>query len=347
MKLIAFVALALTVLGCAPPPLHPHGVGKTVTQQIVVGMAGGLPVGPNSPPEIGVVNLDGSDLLPLTNDGKEKFLPHFSPDGTKIAYTKFESGGYGAPFSRADIFVYELLTGDETQLTNDGADVQATWSPDGSQLAYLKFDTFVGNGPGALIVVDADGKNAKQIAKSPGTLDDGPWGDIAWGPDFILFTVQVNTNHCFRVRTDKIRPDGSDRTQVSDGGSDCTPKNAEQAGDADPGWSADGKTIFTSRGFAKTPHDAPAGVTERKLMSFASDATGAVADLSLAAEPDCVEGVPKASVDGVLVFRLCFGANGQPDEPGTYVTDATGSTRSFVFPGFGGDWNPARGAPAR
>ncbi len=319
-------------------------------QQVVVQLTGGAPTGPGSPSEIGVVNLDGSDLLPLTNDGTFKFLPHFSPDGTRIAYTKFALGGaYGQPGSHADIAVYELATGRETMLTTDGASVQVTWSPDGARFAWLRFDGTVGNGPGAIWVADADGANAHRIAASPGTREDGAWGDIAWGPgDWILFTVQTNIGDCFKVRTDKIRADGSERTQVSDGGSSCTPQGFEQAGDADPGWSADGATIYTSRGLPSAPSDAPAGqtITERKLESFSSDAwtpQSADTDLSLPAAPDCIEGVPKASPDGdsVLLFRLCFGANGQPDEPGVYLADAAGATRSFVLAGFGADWNPS------
>jgi hypothetical protein len=35
------------------------------------------------------MNLDGSAFRQLTNDGAFKFLPHFSPDATKVAYTLF------------------------------------------------------------------------------------------------------------------------------------------------------------------------------------------------------------------------------------------------------------------
>ena len=86
-------------------------------------------------------------------------------------------------------------------------------------------------------------------------------------------------------------------------------------------------------------------ITERKLYSFASDpwVTGKPgSDLSLPAEPDCVEGVPKGSPDGqhILLFRICFD-NGEASEAGIYLTDTTGSYRRFVAGGFGPDWNPA------
>jgi len=58
-----------------------------------------LPIGnalvpdPNDVYEVAIMNLDGSGFRQLTNDGKQKFLPHFSPDATKIVYTKFSVGG--------------------------------------------------------------------------------------------------------------------------------------------------------------------------------------------------------------------------------------------------------------
>jgi hypothetical protein len=116
----------------------------------------------------------------------------------------------------------------------------------------------------------------------------------------------------------------------------------EQSGDADAGFSPDGGTIYTSRGLPRAPAGAAPPVTERKLVALASDAwspTKLERDLSLPTHPDCIEGVPKASPDGtrVLEFRACFDAPGQP---GTYVADASGLTRTFVTAGFGADWNP-------
>src|SRR5207244_2021750 len=121
------------------------------------------------------------------------------------------------------------------------------------------------------------------------------------------------SNNCFKVRMDKIRPDGSARTKVSDGGSNCTPMGFEQSGDADPGFSSDGKTIYSSRGFPREPAGAPSGMnlTERRLYALSSDAWypgKPETDLSLPSQPDCIEGVPKGSPDGkrVLLFRFCL-----------------------------------------
>ena len=103
----------------------------------------------------------------------------------------------------------------------------------------------------------------------------------------------------------------------------------QQSGDADPGFSADGKTIYSSRGFPPVPAGMPTQ-TERRLYSFSSDAfiPGKVeTDLSLPSAPDCIEGVPKGSPDGtrVLLFRACAGEA----HIGVTFTDKAGSFRIF------------------
>jgi len=302
-----------------------------------------LPIGqafvpsPGAIYEIAVMNLDGSGFRQLTNDGKFKFLPRFSPDGTRIVYTKYSAGQYGSADAAYDIAVYDLASGREAVITHDGHAQWATWSPDGRRIAYL---TQLRGG--TLWTVGADGSDAEMVASPSGSMEDFEWGDPAWSrDDWILFVVLQNANGCMKVRTDKIRPDGSDRTAVTDGGSNCTPPGAEQSGDADPGWSGDSRTIYSSRGFPVSPADGPG--TERKLYAFSSDAWypgKAEIDLSLPAEPSCIEGVPRGSPDGayVLLFRACF--DNPMSRPGIYLTDSIGSYRRFLTAGFGPDWNP-------
>jgi hypothetical protein len=102
--------------------------------------------------------------------------------------------------------------------------------------------------------MNADGSGAHQVAAASGTPDDVNWGDIAWSADdWIFFIVSQNVNGCFNLRTDKIRPDGTSRTQVSDGGPNCLYSFASEP------W------------FSSKPES----------------------DLSFASEPSCIEGIPK------------------------------------------------------
>ena len=291
--------------------------------------------------EIHVMNLDGTGRRQLTRDGLSKFLPHFSPDGSRILYTKFYAGNYGDPNAITDVAVYDFATDAETRLTHTGRGFQPAWSPDGTRIA---FGTYSGD---SLWTMDADGRNLRFVGAPSGAPEDQVWHDTAWShDDWILFTVGQTVNGCFTARLDKIRPDGSDRTRVSDGGPGCTVPGREPTGDADPGFSPDGLTIYTSCGVPFSPPGFPPNQTERKLFALSSDAwsPGKVErDLSLPSAPDCIEGVPKVSPDGtrVLLFRACQG------EPwGITLTDTNGSYRRWIADGFGPDWNPAAARPA-
>ena len=306
----------------------------------IVFMFPGVP-GDGNVQEVFTMNLDGSNRTQITNDGLNKFLPHFSPDGTRLLYTKFLVGKYGDPNAQTDVVVYDFASAKETLLTHTGRSYQPVWSADGQRIAYFtSHGSFFGQNP-SLWIMNADGSNVHQIGAPSGALDDKLWGDLAWSSgDWILFSVAQYTNNCFKVRLDKIRPDGASRTQVTDGGPNCTPFGMEQSGDADPGFSADGKTIYSSRGFPRAPA-APFTGTERRLYSFSSDAwtPGKVeTDLSLPSAPDCIEGVPKGSPDGtrVLLFRACAAEA----HAGVTLTDTTGSYRTWITDGFGPDWNP-------
>jgi len=230
----------------------------------------------------------------------------------------------------------------ETLLTCTGQERQPVWSPDGTRIVWLSASSPLT----ALKVMNADGSSAETIASASGAPDDLMWGDPAWSSDnWIAFVVAQNSNSgtCFKTRLDKMRPDGSARTQVTDGGPNCTPAGMQQSGDADPGFSADGKTIYTSRGFPVAPAGATLGMTERKLYAVSSDAWypgKPETDLSLPSQPSCIEGVPKGSPDGtrVLLFRACFDAT---PVNGIFVTDTASSYRTKITDGFGADWNSA------
>jgi Tol biopolymer transport system component len=285
--------------------------------------------------ELSTADLDGSNMVQITDDGLNKFLAHFSPDGTRLVYTKFLSGKFGDPAPESDIFIYTFATATETRLTTTGTAFQPSWSPDGQQIAFGNYDGT------ALYVMNSDGTAQQLVGQPSGAPDDVIWHDTAWSSDnWIYFVVKQTTNNCFKVRLDKMRPDGTSRTQVSGGGTNCTPPNMEPYGDADPGISADGQTVYSSRGLSPLPADPTQ--TLRHLYAYSSDAytPGKVeTDLSIASHPDCTVGVPKGSPDGtqILVFLFC---PSDLDQVGVTLTNTSGSSWKFIATGFGPDWNP-------
>jgi Tol biopolymer transport system component len=330
--LCALPILALTACGTGttPPVIPPPAAAPQITY-----------TGPGVPGQVAVqqfytANLDGSHIVEPTQDNLNKFLTHFSPDGTHLLYTKFLSGKFGDVAPTSDIFTYNLATSTETQLTTTGTAIMASWSPTGTQIA---FGTYTGTG---LYIMNADGSGQKLVGAPTGAADDLVWHDFAWSTDnWVYFVVEQNTSNCLKVRLDKIRPDGTSRTQVSDGGTNCTPPNMEPYGDADPGISADGQTVYSSRGLSPLPADPKQ--TLRHLYAYSTSAytpSKVETDLSIGMKPDCTVGVPKGSPDGtqILVFLFC------PDDMthlGVTLTNTSGSSWTFITTGFGPDWNPA------
>ena len=325
--------LALIACGGAVTPVATPVITPAAKPQIAF-EGPGVP-GTVSVQQISTGNLDGSNIALIPQDGLNKFLAHFSPDGTRLVYTKFLSGKFGDVDPESDIFTYNFASATESRLTNMGTAFQAAWSPDGRQIAF-------GNYAGTVLyVMNPDGSGQKLIGQASGLLDDIKWHDFAWSSDdWIYFVVEQNTNDCLKVRLDKIRPDGSSRTQVSNGGSNCTPPNMEPYGDADPGISADGQTIYSSRGLSPLPADLKQTLRHLYVYSSGAYSPGKVeTDISMAAKPDCTVGVPKGSPDGtqILVFLFC------PDDQqhvGVTLTDLTGYSWTFITVGFGPDWNP-------
>jgi hypothetical protein len=298
--------------------------------------------GPNVPSPTGIQDLfssdfDGRNLRLLTNDGHARFLPHFSPDGRRVLYTKYLYGGYSVPNAVSVIVIYDLTTHRETRVTSGGVEFQAAWSPDGTRIV---FGTLAGD---ALWTIDANGSRRALVGRPTGAADDRVWHDVLWSRDnWIYFVVGQSVGGCFKVRIDRIRPNGSGRTRITDGGPYCTPPGFQPTGDADPGISPDGKTIYSSRGLPVTVPGFPS-VQIRHLYKFSSEpyVPGKLeTDLSRGAKSECVAGVPKVSPGGRLVSLFLLCPHDLRQYHGITLTDPDGTTFRFVEPGFGADWNP-------
>jgi uncharacterized repeat protein (TIGR01451 family) len=177
---------------------------------------------------IWVMNSDGSNRTYLTSSTDWETDPAFSPDGSKIAYTRGETTGAN------DIWVMNANGAGQTNLTpGNGQDDNAAWSPDGSKIAYESHRS----GNWEVWVMNADGSGQTNLTQHPG--EDG---EPSWSPDGskIAFSTYRDSNNEIYV----MNADGSGQTNL-------TQNPAIEFG---PDWSPDGSKIAYGTGHPHQIH---------------------------------------------------------------------------------------------
>ncbi len=173
--------------------------------------------------EIYTMNPDGSDLIRLTFDPRDDSNPAWSPDGSKIAFVRF-NGRW--PNAGGEIYAMNADGSNQTRLTTSRDDNFPAWSPDGTKIAFSQ--DFYSEGVPAVYVMNADGADQKVI-----NFGYQP----AWSPDGSKLALTDG----FRIWS--INADGRGLTQIT-----APPFSGIYADwDFAPAWSPDGAKIAFSR----------------------------------------------------------------------------------------------------
>ena len=211
--------------------------------------------------EIYVMDYDGYNRRPITQNGTINVAPSWTPDGRGILYTSYKAGNpdlylydlvkgqervlsrrfglnLGASWSPRENFIALTVSTDkgdsEISLIDDhgavvqrltgswGINVSPSWSPDGKQIAFASSR----GGTPQIYIMDRTGKGVRRLTYE-GNYNTSP----AWSPagDKIAYTSRV----AGRFQIAVINPDGGGRQALT-----------SSAGDnEDPSWSPDGRYI--------------------------------------------------------------------------------------------------------
>jgi len=142
-------------------------------------------------PQVFVAQLGGK-AKKLINNAPMSFAPHFSPDGSSIAFS-VSNGGV------TNLYASSVNGSKPVQLTSGAAiDTAPAYSPDGSKIV---FESDRGGQP-QLYVMSAGGGGAQRISYGEGTYSTPCWSPKG---DLIAYTRQSGGN--FQIGT--MKPDGS------------------------------------------------------------------------------------------------------------------------------------------
>jgi dipeptidyl aminopeptidase/acylaminoacyl peptidase len=122
---------------------------------------------------------DGSNAAQLTGPSLRVSLPHWSPDGSRIA---FSGARPGKPWN---VFLIPSAGGPAEQITNGPiSDLDPTWSPDGTKIAFGERRSVGGKSTDSIQILDLATRKTKQLAGSDGICCP------RWSPDgkFMLAT---------------------------------------------------------------------------------------------------------------------------------------------------------------
>lgn len=248
--------------------------------------------------DIYVVGANGLGVQVVTQGPEDDHFPAWSPDGTRIAFTRSVGNRL------ADIYVMDSSGGNILNLTPGTpqfADTSPAWSPDGTRIAFIRkpvdvlFLPTVTNGD--LYVMQADGSDPRRVGK--GETDAG---SPAWSPDGFWIAYSATNSNAIHL----VSFDGRVRGSVQPpGGLPYRPTAID--------WSPDGKRLIFSMSASGTLGERAfasdiwvIGLNGRNLQNLTGDAIGVSADDKSASwSPDGKRSVFVSNRDGpYYLFKM-------------------------------------------
>lgn len=171
--------------------------------------------------ELYMMDYDGHNQTRVTFNKKQDYMPAWSADGKKIAYTSYRN-------NRAGLYILNPFEGEITEVVSKGTNFAPTFSPDGKKLAFC---STLDEGNPEIYVATSEGKKIKRLTFNK-AIDTAP----SWSPTSreIAFTSDRGGTPQIYI----MDAEGSNIRRISFGGS---------YHDA-PAWSpAGGRIAYVSR----------------------------------------------------------------------------------------------------
>lgn len=159
----------------------------------------------------------------LTTDGHFKERPQWSPDGTRLLFTRH----HGSTIAQ---YIWNSATQQEQRLgTRTEPEFDGTWSPDGKHIAFTFDKTSPNQGNQDVYLCDAEGLQSRQLSGDRGALSHEEWPSFSPDGNSIAYvsTRYGNAELCV------IPVTGGDERRLTN----------DPALDAHPAWSPDGKQL--------------------------------------------------------------------------------------------------------